>query len=398
MSTFVIVGGGPAGAKAAQTLRAEGFDGRLVLLIDERERPYERPPLSKGYLLGNDERASVYVHDEQWYDKNTVELRTGSRVVRIDRASHAVEVEGGERIEYTKLLLATGSSPRRLTVPGSELGGVHYLRRFGHADRLRTALETGGRVVIAGAGWIGLEIAAAARANGCAVTVVEPAPTPLHAALGPELGEFFASVHREHGVEFRHGPGVAEFRGDTRVSAVVTTDGDELPADAVVVGIGARPNLELAQDGGLTIDDGVVVDASLRTEDPDVYAAGDIAASPSSRYGRRLRVEHWANADAGGQAAAKAMLGQDVTHDELPYFFSDQYDLGMEFTGWFPPGGYDQVVTRGDVAGRAFHAFWLAAGKVVAGMHVNRWDDGLAEVRDLIRGGRTVEAARLGER
>ena len=371
----VIVGAGLTGAKAAQTLREEGFTGRVVLIGEETERPYERPPLSKGYLLGDQERDAVHVHNANWYDTNSVDLRLGQRVVGLDRAAHEVELDSGERIGYDKLLLATGASPRRLPIDGD----VHYVRRLEDSDRLREALGSGGSVAIAGAGWIGLEIAAAARAKGCAVTVFEPAPTPLHTVLGPEIGAFFADLHRAHGVEFRFGEGLP----------------DKPAADVVVVGVGARPNTELAEAAGLTVEDGVVVDAGLRTSDPDIYAAGDVAAVPSTRYGRRLRVEHWANAIGGGQAAAKSMLGKDISYDELPYFFSDQYDVGMEFTGWFAPGGYDRVVTRGDVTGRAFHAFWLADDRVVAGMHVNLWDEGLGAVQELIRGGERVDPDRL---
>ena len=394
MDAFVIVGAGLTGAKAAETLRAEGFAGRVVLVGAEPDLPYERPPLSKGYLLGSDDRPSVFVHDEKWYADQGVEVLTGRRVTALDRAAHEVELAGGERLGYTKLLLATGASPRRLRVPGHDLDGVHYLRRLAHADRLRDALASGGRVVVAGAGWIGLEVAAAARHHGCPVTVVEPGPAPLHAALGPEVGGFFADLHRRHGVDLRLGTGVTGFAGDTEVTAVRTDDG-EIPADVVVVGIGARPETQLAEEAGLPVDDGVRVDASLRTEDPDVFAAGDVASAWHPGYDRRIRVEHWAAATNGGPAAALSMLGRDSVLDDLPYFFSDQYDAGMEFTGWFPPGGYDRVVTRGD--GEAFHAFWLVGDRVVAGMHVNQWDEGLDAVRELILSGQTVDPDRLAD-
>ena len=394
--TFVIVGAGLAGAKAAETLRAEGFEGRVVLVGAEQDRPYERPPLSKGYLLGQEERAKVFVHDEGWYAENSVDLLVGRRVTRLDRAASSVELDGGERIGYDQLLLATGAVPRRLPVPGGDLGGVHYLRRLADSDAMRDAFKSGGRVVVVGAGWIGLEAAAAARTYGCEVTVVEPNPTPLYVALGPEMGAFFGDLHRRHGVDLRQGVGVTGFAGDGRVSAVTTAEGT-LPADAVVVGVGVRPDTELAETAGLAVDDGVVVDESLRTSDPDVYAVGDVASRWSPRYGRRIRLEHWANALHGGPAAAKSMLGQELDHDDPPYFYTDQYDVGMEFVGWFAPGGYDRVVTRGDVDGQAFHAFWLAAGRVVAGMHVNLWDDGIEPVRQLIRGGAQVDPDRLAD-
>ncbi|SEF21193.1 3-phenylpropionate/trans-cinnamate dioxygenase ferredoxin reductase subunit [Amycolatopsis pretoriensis] len=394
MDAFVIAGAGLTGAKAAETLRAEGFAGRVMLVGAEPDLPYERPPLSKGYLLGQDDRASVFVHDEKWYADQGIEVLTGRRVTALDRAAHEIELAGGERLGYTKLLLATGASPRRLRVPGNDLKGVHYLRRLAHADRLRDALAAGGRVVVAGAGWIGLETAAAARTYGCEVTIVEPSPSPLHATLGPELGGFFAELHRKHGVDLRLGTGVTGFAGDASVTAVQTEAG-EIPADVVIVGIGARPETQLAEEAGLAVDDGVCVDASLRTEDPDVFAAGDVASAWHPAYDRRIRVEHWAAATNGGPAAALSMLGREVSYDDLPYFFSDQYDVGMEFTGWFPPGGYDRVVTRG--SDEAFHAFWLAGGRVVAGLHVNQWDEGLDAVRELIRSGRTVDADALAD-
>jgi len=394
--THVIVGAGMAGAKAAETLRAEGFDGRIVLIGAEQEQPYDRPPLSKGYLLGEQDRDSVYLHPLNWYGDNHVELLTGRRVSRLHRAAREVELAGGERIGYTKLLLATGSSPRRLKVDGNELHGVHYLRRLEQSDDLRHAFAHGGRVVVVGGGWIGLETAAAARKAGCEVTVVEPLAQPLHNALGPEMGAVFADVHRRQGVDLRLGVGVRAFQGAGKVASVATDAGD-IPADIVLVGVGARPNTELAEDAGLTVDNGVHVDAALRTEDPDIFAAGDIVNVPNSRYGQRIRVEHWQNAVDSGPAAAKAMLGQDVAHDQVPYFFTDQYDVGMEFAGWFAPGGYDRVVTRGDVDGQAFYAFWLAGDEVVAGMHLNQWDDGIGPVRELIRSRKAVDPARLAD-
>ncbi len=395
--TFVIVGAGLAGAKAAQSLREEGFDGGITLVGAESEPPYERPPLSKGYLLGKEDRAKVYVHDEAWYADNSVELVLGSQVTGLDRASRRLELDGGGRLDYGKLLLVPGASPRRLDVPGAELDGLHYLRSLEDSERLREAIRGGGRVVVVGAGWIGLETAAAAREYGCEVTVVEPNPVPLQTSLGPEMGGFFADVHRRHGVDLRLGRRVTGFLGEGRVRAVATDDGAEFPADVVIVGAGVQPNVQLAVLAGLAVDNGIVVDASLRTEDPDVYAAGDVANAFNPRYGTHIRVEHWANALNGGLAAGKAMLGQEVVYDRQPYFFTDQYDVGMEFSGWFAPGGYDSVVVRGDLEERAFYAFWLAGGRVVAGMHVNRWDDGIAPVQELIRGGASVDPARLAD-
>ncbi|ARX83325.1 MULTISPECIES: NAD(P)/FAD-dependent oxidoreductase [Streptomyces] len=382
--TFVIVGGGLAGAKAAETLRAEGFTGRVILIGDERDHPYERPPLSKGYLLGKEDRDSVFVHEPGWYAQADVELHLGQTVVAIDRAAHTVRLGDGTVIRYDKLLLATGAEPRRLDVPGTDLAGVHHLRRLAHADRLRHVLAALGRdnghLVIAGAGWIGLEVAAAAREYGAEVTVVEPEPSPLHAVLGPEVGQMFADLHAEHGVRFHFGARLTEIAGqDGMVLAARTDDGEEHPAHDVLAAIGAAPRTALAESAGLDLVDradggGIAVDATLRTSDPDIYAAGDVAAVQHPLFGTRLRVEHWANALNGGPAAARAMLGKDVTYDRVPYFFSDQYDVGLEYSGWAPPGAYDQVVIRGDAAKREFIAFWLSDGQVLAGMNVNVWD------------------------
>jgi 3-phenylpropionate/trans-cinnamate dioxygenase ferredoxin reductase subunit len=392
--TLVIVGAGLAGAKAAETLRDEGFNGRLVLVGEEPERPYERPPLSKAYLTGAADRESAYVHPAGWYGEQGVELLTGVRVSILDPAGHRVELDTGERLGYTKLLLATGSSARRLGVPGADLAGVHYLRTAADSDRLRTALSTGQRrVVVVGGGWIGLEVAAAARHHGNEVTVVEPQPTPLFQVLGAELGEVFARLHRAHGVDVRVRTTVDELCGNGGRVASVLVDGDtELPADLVVIGVGAGPNTGLAEAAGLDVANGVVTDAALRTSAPDVYAAGDVASSFHPRYGRHVRVEHWANALHGGPAAARSMLGQEVSYDRVPYFFTDQYELGMEYSGLAGPGA--DVVHRGNPGSGAFLTFWLRDGRVEAGMNVNVWD--VAEpIQALIRSGRQVDTGRL---
>ncbi|GII55243.1 ferredoxin [Planotetraspora thailandica] len=397
MPTFVIIGGGLAGGKAAQTLREEGFTGEVVLIAAERERPYERPPLSKGYLLGKTELGEVYVHDAGWYAAHDVTLRTGVTATGVDLKERTVALDTGERQPYDKLLVATGAAPRPLDVPGARLGGVHYLRTIADSQALRETFSQGGNVVVVGAGWIGLETAAAARTAGCAVTVVAPGPAPLHRAVGPEVGEIFAALHRAHGVEFRLGDSVRELRGTSRVSEVVTSGGEALPADAVVVGIGAAPNVEIARAAGLEVADGIVVDASLRTSDPHVYAAGDVAEAANPLLGRGIRVEHWANALNGGPAAARAMLGQDVVYDRVPYFFTDQYDLGMEFSG--DVTGHDRVVYRGDPAIHAgaaleFLAFWVKDGRVIAGMNVNVWDV-TGDIQALVRAGHTGRAVDL---
>ncbi|MFF3976911.1 NAD(P)/FAD-dependent oxidoreductase [Streptomyces sp. NPDC055808] len=404
--TFVIVGGGLAGAKAAEALRSEGFNGRVILIGDEREHPYERPPLSKGFLSGKEERDSVFVHEHAWYAQHDIELHLGQTVTTIDRAAKTVRLGDGTLIQYDRLLLATGAEPRRLDIPGTDLAGVHHLRRLAHAERLRHVLKALGRdnghLVISGAGWIGLEVAAAARGYGAEVTVVEPEATPLHNVIGPELGQLFADLHAEHGVRFHFGARLTEIVGqDGLVLAARTDDGEEHLAHDVLAAIGAAPRTSLAENAGLALADrahggGIAVDASLRTSDPDIFAAGDVAAVHHPLLDTRLRVEHWANALNGGPAAARAMLDQHVTYDRVPYFFSDQYDLGLEYSGWAPPGSYDQVVIRGDTGKREFIAFWLKDRRVLAGMNVNVWDV-TEPIQALIRGGAQVDTEALAD-
>lgn len=396
-SAFVIVGAGLAGAKAAQTLREEGFDGPVVLIGDERERPYERPPLSKGYLLGSDERDTIYVHPEQWYPDHDVELRVGTAVTGLDPAAHRVTLADGGQVEYAKLLLTTGAAPRALPVPGADLDSVLYLRRVQDSDRLKAAFQPGAKIVIVGAGWIGLEAASAARAAGAQVTVLETARLPLLRVLGSEVAEVFAGLHRDHGVDLRFGVQVAEVVGSGgQARGVRLADGTRIEADSVVVGVGAAPNTAIAQGAGLTVDNGIVTDEYLRTSAPDVYAAGDVANARHPLLGRRIRVEHWANALNQPQAAAKAMLGGDAPYELLPFFYTDQYDLGMEYAGYVEPGDYDQVVFRGDVAAREFMAFWLSGGRVLAGMNVNIWDVN-EDIQALVRYGAPVDTARLAD-
>jgi 3-phenylpropionate/trans-cinnamate dioxygenase ferredoxin reductase subunit len=392
----VIVGAGLAGAKAAQTLREEGFDGSVVVFGEEPERPYERPPLSKALLLGTAEPDSVYVHDAGWYADHDVDLRTATRVTAIDRAAHRLRSTDGQQVQYDKLLLATGCTPRTLTVPGAHLDGVLQLRTLADSARIAAALTDGARIVIIGAGWIGLEVAAAARQRGATVAVVEMADLPLQRVLGDEIAHVFADLHRTHGVTFHFAAAVREVRGTGRVSSVLLTDGTELAADTVVAAVGVRPNIELADQAGLPVDNGIVVDESLRTTDPDIYAAGDVANAHHPLLGRRLRTEHWANALNGGPAAARAMLGQPVSYDQLPYFYTDQYDLGMEYSGHAAPGDFDRVVIRGDVTKREFIAFWTAGQRVLAGMNVNIWDV-VDPIQRLIRSAHPVDPVRLAD-
>ena len=396
-AAHVIVGASLAGAKAAETLREEGFGGPIALIGEEEERPYERPSLSKDYLLGKAERETIYVHPQAWYADHGVDLRLGTLVTRVDPLAHEVTLADGSLIGYGKLLLATGSAPRRLPLPGADAEGVLYLRRVGDSDRIRTTLQTATRIAVIGAGWIGLETAAAARSAGVEVTVLEAAELPLLRVLGREVAESFAGLHREHGVDLRFGVQVAEITGSGgQADGVRLADGSHIPADAVVVGVGITPNSQLAEAAGLEVGNGIVVDAGLRSSDPDIYAAGDVANAYHPLLGRHVRVEHWANALNQPQVAARAMLGQDVAYDLVPYFYTDQYDLGMEYAGYVEPGGYDRVVFRGDAEGREFVAFWLRGGRVLAGMNVNIWDVN-EMIQAIVRGGRTVDASRLAD-
>ena len=370
--TFVIVGASLAGAKAAETLRAEGFDGRLVLIGAEHERPYERPPLSKDYLRGEVGREKVYVHDEAFYADHGVDLRLGRTAVSLDTSISQVEFDDGKRLRYDRLLLTTGAAPRRLSIPGETLDGVLYLRSVEDSDVLRERLDRGGLVVVIGAGWIGVEVAASARQRGLEVTVIDPHTVPLERALGTDVGAIYRDIHTDHGVRMLLGTGVAAFEGDQAVERVRTSDGRELDCDFVVVGVGVQPRTQLALHGGLYVDDGILVNEHLQTSMPDVYAAGDVAMTHYPFYGARIRVEHWANALHQGPAAARNMLGRADAYDRLPYFFSDQYDVGMEYSGFART--WDRVVFRGDPASREFIAFWLAGDRVLAGMNVNVWD------------------------
>ncbi|MGH2771486.1 MAG: NAD(P)/FAD-dependent oxidoreductase [Actinomycetota bacterium] len=390
--TFVIVGASLAGAKAAETLRAEGFDGRVVLVGSEAERPYERPPLSKEYLRAEAGREKIYVHGNTFYDDHDIELRLSTPVTEVDASARKLLLVGGESLSYERLLLTTGAAPRRLDIPGSDLDGVYYLRDVPDADLLRDRIHEGGRLVIIGAGWIGAEVAASARQKGADVTVIVRAAVPLKHVLGPEVGAIYRDIHAQHGVEMLSQTEVAAFEGSRAVERVRTDDGTTIDCDFVVAGVGVSPRTELAQVAGLEVDNGIVVDEFLETSIRDVFAAGDVANPWHPFYGRRIRVEHWDNAIHQGRVAAKNMLGQKVAYDRIPYFFSDQYDVGMEYSGYATK--WDQVVFRGDTESREFIAFWIDAGRVVAAMNVNVW-----EVTDplqaMIRSQRPVDVDRL---
>jgi 3-phenylpropionate/trans-cinnamate dioxygenase ferredoxin reductase subunit len=389
--TFVIVGASLAGAKAAETLRHEGFAGRLVLVGAEDRRPYERPSLSKDYLRG-EAVDPVYVHGEAFYAEHDIELLLGRTAVDMNPSLKEVALDDGARLRYDRLLLATGAEPRRLTIPRSELDGVLYLRSLQDSDALRERLDGGGSAVVVGAGWIGSEVAASARQRGLEVTVVAPGAVPLKRALGPEVGSVYRDIHVDHGVRMLLGSGVDAFEGDGVVERVRTSDGRQIECDFVAVGIGALPRTALAAWGGLSTGDGIFTDEYLQTSAPGVFAAGDVACAHHPFYGRRIRVEHWANALRQGPVAARNMLGAQEQYDCLPYFFSDQYDVGMEYTGFTRT--WDRVLFRGDPASREFIAFWLTGDRVIAGMNVNVWDV-VDPIQRLIRDGVKVDDRRL---
>jgi 3-phenylpropionate/trans-cinnamate dioxygenase ferredoxin reductase component len=397
LKTIVIIGGGLGGAKAAEALREKGFDGKVLLLAEEEYLPYERPPLSKDYLAGKKSLSDFTVHDSEWYRENKIDLRTDTEAVAIDPAARTVTLSDDTTVGYDKLLLATGSRPRWLSIPGADSTGVHYLRKFDDASNLNTALKEGTSLAIVGAGWIGLEVAASARERGVTVTVVETAKVPLSAAVGAEVGQVFAQLHRDHGVDLRLETEVKEITTeDGKATGLKLGDGSTVTADRVLIAVGAKPNIELAERAGLpTKDGGVLVDASLRSGNPDIYAVGDIAAAEHPLFEERIRTEHWANALKQPDVAVDGMLGEPGEYQELPYFFTDQYDLGMEYAGYAP--SYQRVVFRGDKDAREFVAFWLDTDNhVLAGMQVNIWD-ALDDIKSLIRKKAAVDPDKLAD-
>lgn len=393
---FIIVGGGLAGVSAAEELRAQGFDGSIRIFASEPHAPYIRPPLSKGFLAGKEGPEAVFAHPDEWYAENSIELDTGTKVFGVDSVAGEVTVSGGTPVAYDKLLLATGSTPRLLTIDGAELGGVHYLRTMDDSVALNHELSGGGRtLVLIGSGWIGMEVGATARELGNSVTILERDPIPLANAIGDELGQLFADLHREKGVVLRTSVTVDHIVGSHgKVSGVALAGGEVVPADIVLIGVGVVPNVALADDAGIITENGIVVDESMRSSNPDIFAAGDVANAFHPLANMRLRSEHWANAIGQGKAAARGMLGLDESYDDIPYFYTDQFDVGMEYSGYGPLTKDARVVYRGSRDGREFVAFWLREGVVVAGMNVNVWDVN-EHVQALIRSGRAVDEARL---
>ena len=365
---IVIVGGGLAAGTAVTELRELGYDGEVVLLAGESHVPYERPPLSKGFLVGEKTAESTYVHPAEWYADQHVDLRTGVDATLIDPDGHMVATTAGP-VAWSRLLLATGARPRRLPLEGNDDVEVRYLRTLDDSTGLRERLGDGRRLLVVGGGWIGMEVAASAHQLGTAVTLVEPAEQPLLAALGPEVGARFAAAHRKRGVDLRTGTGLDHLAGTTATLG----DGSTVEVDTVLVGVGAVPNDELARDAGLAVDNGVLVDAGLRSSHPDVFAAGDVANAEHPLLGERVRVEHWQNAISQGKAAAHALAGEEVSFEELPYFYTDQYDLGMEYFGHVGTAGFDDLRIEGEDP-ESFACFWWRGDRLVAAMHVNQWD------------------------
>jgi 3-phenylpropionate/trans-cinnamate dioxygenase ferredoxin reductase component len=390
--TFIIVGASLAGAKAAEELRERGFEGRLVLIGSEPERPYERPPLTKDYVRGESEREKAFVHDAGFYDEHRIELQRGVTATAINPAHSKLTLESGQELEYDRLLLTTGAEPRRIKVPGAQLDGIHYLRTLGDSTVLRERLNAGGRVAVVGAGWIGSEFAASARQRGLEVALIDPLDLPNARVFGPEVGAFYRDVHAQHDVELLLGDGVESFVGDGAVRAVKTSSGKAVECDFAVVGIGVTPRVALARDAGVEVDDGILVDDRLTSSVPNIFAAGDVAGAWHPFFKQRIRVEHWANALNQGPAAARSMLGDETPYDRLPYFYSDQYDVGMEYSGHARDA--DRVVIRGDRDSGEFIAFWLYERRVVAGMNVNIWDVN-EHVQELIRSRRQLDISAL---
>ncbi|MPY77682.1 MAG: NAD(P)/FAD-dependent oxidoreductase [Actinophytocola sp.] len=394
---IVIVGAGLAGATAAITLRKKGYSGDLLLLGAEQHRPYELPALSKSVLL-HDTDEPDWVADENYYVKHGIDLRRGVQVTRVELGARTLTDVVGAEHGFDRLLLATGSRPRTLDVPGADLPGIATLRTIDDALDLRAAIEDAQDVLVIGAGWIGCEAAAAARSAGADVTVVEPQPLPL-TSLGDDVATVFRDMHADHGVRWRLATSVTGFFGEEQVEGAELSDGSQVAADVVLLAVGAAPRSDLARTAGLELadDGGVDVDAGLRSAAPAIYAAGDVAAHFHPRYGRRIRVEHWANAKWQGEHVAGNLLGEHEPYTATPYFFTDQYDLGCEYRGLADPD-LDELVVRGDLARREFIAFWRRAGRVTSAMNVNMWDD-VDALRTLVdeRAEATAERLRDGD-
>jgi 3-phenylpropionate/trans-cinnamate dioxygenase ferredoxin reductase component len=392
--TVVIVGASAGGGAAAEALRKQGFDGRIVLLGDEPERPYERPPLSKEYLLGEVQASEFYLRPASWYEKNGVELLLNTCATRLDPATRQVELQDGRQLAYDQLVIATGAAPRHLHVPGGELDGVAYLRTLADATALRARILAAGRVVVVGMGFIGAEIAAACRTLKREVVVLEALAAPMIRALGEEVGDLLAAAHRARGVEVRLNEQVTEFRGHGRVEQVVSAADEAIDCELVVVGIGVIPNVDWLVGSGVALHNGVLVDELCRTNVPDVYAVGDVANWRSRRFGQHMRVEHYDNAGNQAKAAVRTMLGGAEPYDPVPYFWSDQHDLNLQYAGH--TDGYDRVIFRGDPTATPanWSAFYIQDAELRAVLAVNRFKD-LSAGRRLIANNVHVTTAQL---
>jgi 3-phenylpropionate/trans-cinnamate dioxygenase ferredoxin reductase subunit len=378
-ATILIVGGGQAGAQAVDTLRREGFTGRLVLISDEEMLPYQRPPLSKKFLSGEMAAERLPFRHRAFYDEHAVELKLGARAIGLSPSARQIVLSGGEELRYDRLLLCLGAVPRHLTCPGADLRGVHYLRNVGDAAAIAEGLKPGARVVIIGGGYIGLEAAATARQMGCAVTVLEMADRIMNRVVASNVSEYFTHEHRSQGVRILCNSRVVRLQGGDRVESVVCADGSQYPADCLIVGVGALPNSQLASDAGLICDNGIVVDENCRSSDPAIYAAGDCTNFFSPRYQARVRLESVDNAFEQSKVAASNMLGRPAVYDRVPWFWSDQYDSKLLIVGI--SSGHDQQVTRGDPATRSFSVCYLKGGELMAVEAVNHSKDYMAARR-----------------
>ena len=392
--TFAIVGASLTGASAALTLRDEGFDGRVVLIGAEPELPYERPPLSKAYLRGEQPFEKALVRPESKYRELQIDLRLGRAAIRLDPAAREIELDGGERVSYDAVLIATGGRNRRPPIPGLELPGVYDLRTRQDADRLRAELAPGRKAVVVGLGFIGSEVAASLRASGVEVTAIEPAKAPLVRVLGEQVGAVIAALHADHGVRTIFGDTVVRFDGEQRVERVVTKGGERIDCDFAVVGIGIEPNTGIVSGTPIRIDNGIVVDEFCRTNVPGVFAAGDAANHFHPTFGRHLRVEHWQNALKQGAAAARSMLGKGQPYDEVHWFWSDQYDVNLQYAGFHAT--WDALVVRGSLEQHDGIAFYMNDGRVDAAVALNRGKD-IRKVMPLIRQRRAVDVQSLGD-
>lgn len=365
----VIVGAGHAAGQVVASLKQKKHEGEIIVIGEEPYVPYQRPPLSKKFLSGDMPAERLNFKPESFYEDDNIEMRLNTRVTGIDRRGKVVLTESGEAINWDKLVVAIGSRVRKIPIEGTDLDGVHYLRTIDDVDNIRKDVADAKRAVIVGGGYIGLEVAAVLRESNLKVTVVEMADRVMSRVVSPEISDFYQIEHASHGVKLRLSTGVTAIRGDGRVSGVETDDGDLIKADVVVIGAGIVPNIELAEEAGLEVNDGIVVDDHCRTSDPDIYAVGDCTSHPSETYGRSLRLESVPNALEQAKTAAANICGEDVVYSEVPWFWSDQYDLKLQIAGL--SHGYDEVVIRGNPADRAFACLYLKDGILIATDAVN---------------------------